>query len=212
MRYAIFSDIHNNAAALTAVILHAQQNQVDGYFCLGDVGIDSCVHLVREVAAPTVFGNWEVGNWRGLSRLNQQWVLTLAPTLEQNDFWLTHAAPLWPSDIRTLTDFNTQRHRLSMATCFPYLHMDSDALWASFAKLTEAKIPLMFHGHTHCQITWRFHPDNRLEKSLSRNITLQPDETFIIGVGSVGSPNDAPGAAYVIYDEAAQQVEMIRVR
>ncbi len=211
MRYAIFSDIHNNSAALAAVLRHAQQNQVDGYFCLGDIGIDNCIHLVREVNAPTVFGNWEVGNWRGLTRLNQQWVLTLAPTLQQNNFWLTHAAPLWPSDIRTLADFNAQRHRLSMANCFPYLLRESNELWASFAKLTEAKIPLMFHGHTHIQMSWRFQADHRLEKSYSRNISLQPDETFIIGVGSVGSPNDEPGAAYVIYDDIAQQVEMFRV-
>ncbi len=71
MRYAIFSDIHNNSTALVAVLRHAAQQQVDGYFCLGDVGIDKCVNLIRGVNALTVFGNWEVSGWRHLSPENQ---------------------------------------------------------------------------------------------------------------------------------------------
>lgn len=211
MRYAIFSDIHNHITALEKVLSHAQANNVDRFFCLGDIGIDDCIHLVRQVEAPTVFGNWEVTNWRQVNRRNQQWVLNLPPMRKETDFWLTHATPLWPADITSLADFKNHRHRLSMTHYFPYLHVDSQPLWNAITTLAEAKMGLMFHGHTHRQLIWRFTADNRLENLHARTLTIQPTETVIIGVGSVGRPLDVPGAAYVIYDAETCQVEMIRL-
>jgi predicted phosphodiesterase len=75
MRYAIFSDIHNHTIALEAVLRHAGRQQIDRYFCLGDVGVDECVDLVRNVGALTVFGNWEVSGWRYLSPENRAYHL-----------------------------------------------------------------------------------------------------------------------------------------
>ncbi|MCB0210971.1 MAG: metallophosphoesterase family protein [Anaerolineae bacterium] len=210
MRYAIFSDIHNHTEALKAVLQHAHQHNVDGYFCLGDIGIDECVALVRSVNAPTVFGNWEVSNWRALSPQNRGWILNLPPQRKMNDFWLTHAAPLWPEQLNTLNEVIEGRHSFSFGRLFPYLHQESDLLWDSMAALTEAGIPLMFHGHTHRQIIWRFTADNQLQKRIQPQITIKAGETFIVGVGSVGYPLDGQ-TSYVIYDDASRSVEMIRV-
>lgn len=211
MRYAIFSDIHNHTAALEIVLSHAARQQVDGYFCLGDVGIDECVDLVRAVNVPTVFGNGEVSGWRYLSPENQEWVMALPPLCRQPGFWLTHAAPLWPAKFTSLSALLADRHAAPMAALFPYLHHESEALWQTIAVLTAANIPLMFHGHTHRQLAWRFSAGNQLQKVQHRLITLQPGETWLVGVGSVGRPLDGPGPAYVIYDDAARQVEMVRV-
>jgi predicted phosphodiesterase len=211
MRYAIFSDIHNHTTALQSILHHAVRQGVDGYFCLGDVGIDECVDLVRNVAAPTVFGNWEVSGWRYLSPENRDWAFTLPPVRRTARFWLTHAAPLWPDELATLADLNADRHSVSMSRLFPYLHHESEALWDSIALLAEADIPLMFHGHTHRQLAWRFGGNNHLERLHPRLITLQPGETWLIGVGSVGSPMDGPDPSYVIYDDQARRVEMLRV-
>ena len=211
MRYAIISDIHNHTAALQAALHHARQQRVDGYFCLGDVGIDECVNLVRAAGAPAVFGNWEVSGWRHLSPENQRWVLALPPIRRQEQFWLTHAALSWPDKLATLADLNANRYSVPMSDLFPYLHHESEALWHTIAVLTEAKIPLLFHGHTHRQLAWRFTADSQLQKIHQRTITLQPGETWLVGVGSVGQPLDGPGPAYVIYDDEAGQVEMIRV-
>jgi len=211
MRYAIFSDVHNECSALERVLAHAQKQGVDGYFCLGDIGVDNCVELVRQVSAPTVFGNWEVAHWSSLQPINQRWALNLPPIRKYKTFWLTHAAPFWPSTITSLADFKANRHRLPMAVHFPYLYREMNELWNAFATLTEANIPLMFHGHTHRQIIWRFSADNQLQKLSSQTITLAPEETFIIGVGSVGRPLGLPGAAYVIYDEATRQIDLIRL-
>ncbi|HXV42291.1 MAG TPA: metallophosphoesterase family protein [Anaerolineae bacterium] len=211
MRYAIFSDIHNHAEALSTVLSHASQQAVDQYFCLGDVGIDACVELVREVGAPTVFGNWEVSGWSYLSPENQRWVLKLPPVRKKTQFWLTHATPLWPTKLATLADLHAHRHDWPMSQLFPYLHFESPALWKIMGSLTQAGVSLMFHGHTHRQMAWRFTADNHLQKLTHRIITLRPGDTLVVGVGSVGRPEDGPGAAYVIYDDKVGQIELLRV-
>jgi len=211
MRFGIFADIHNHTAALAEMLHHARQQRIDGYFCLGDVGIDECVNLVRQTGAPTVFGNWEVSGWRYLSTNNQQWALQLPPIHRETGFWLTHAALLWPDNLATLADLQTNRHQAPMARLFPYLHHESEALWETIATLTKASVPLMFHGHTHHQMAWRFSANNELRQTDQRNFCLKPDETLIVGVGSVGRPLDGPRPSYVIYDDQTKQVEMVRV-
>ncbi len=211
MRYAIFSDVHNDAATLAAMLRHAGAQGVDGYFCLGDVGVDACVDLVRQVNAPTVFGNWEVTGWRSLSAENRAWALALPPLRKREGFWLTHAAPLWPPNLGTLADLRDQRHKVSMARLFPYLHFESEAVWDSIAALQAAAVPLLFHGHTHRQLIWRFTADNHLQQLSHAAIALRPGDTLIVGVGSVGRPEDRPSPAYVIYDAEARRLEMVRL-
>jgi predicted phosphodiesterase len=211
MRYAIFSDIHNHTTALVAVLHHAQQQRIDSYFCLGDVGIDDCVELVRSVNAPTVFGNWEVSGWQQLSPDHQRWALALPPVRKETQFWLAHATPLWPKKLATLADLHANRHALPMFSLFPYLHFESSVLWEIIANLTQAGVSLMFHGHTHRQITWRFTADNHLQKLTHPLITRRSGDTLIVGVGSVGRPEDGPRPAYAIYDDKLGQIEMVRV-
>jgi predicted phosphodiesterase len=211
MRYAIFSDIHSHIEALRAVLGDAEKRQADGYFCLGDVGLDDCVELVRQVSAPTVFGNWEVSGWPHLSPPNQAWVLQLPPVHKEAGFWLTHATPLWPNHLAVLADLQAKRRGLHVAGLFPYLHFESPALWDVIGSLTGAGVAWLFHGHTHRQIAWRFTADNHLQKLTRSGITRRPGDTLIVGVGSVGRPEDGPGSAYVIFDDVRQQVEMIKV-
>jgi predicted phosphodiesterase len=211
MRYAIFSDIHNETKALAKVLDHARQQGLDSYFCLGDVGVDDCVALVRESSAPTVFGNWEVSGWPYLSPENQRWVVGLPPVRKEAGFWLTHATPLWPNHLTSLADLNANRHSVPMSQLFPYLHFESPTLWNIFGHLTQAHIPLMFHGHTHRQMAWRFTADHHLQKLTHPLISLRPGDILIVGVGSVGRPEDGPGAAYVVYDDELKQVELVRV-
>jgi len=210
MRYAIFSDIHNHTTALATVLHHAGQQAVDSYFCLGDVGIDECVERVREVGAPTVFGNWEVSGWPYLSPENQRWALRLPPVRKEAQFWLTHATPLWPAKLATLADLNANRYSWPMSQLFPYLHFESPALWEIIGSLAQTGVSLMFHGHTHRQMAWRFTVDNHLQQLTHRAILLRPGDTLVVGVGSVGRPEDGPGAAYVIYDDELRQVELLR--
>ncbi|GAB4437737.1 MAG: hypothetical protein Kow0031_19560 [Anaerolineae bacterium] len=211
MRYAIFSDIHDNLTALQQVLAHISTQAVDACFCLGDIGDDACVSLLRDREMPTVFGNGEAYSWRELHPENRQWVLGLPPMIREPEFWLTHAGPFWPHKIRSLNDFVNNGLGRARHKPFPYLHYEEDSLWATIAALTEADVTLMFHGHTHRQLAWRFMRSNKLQRSYNPLLHLKPGETYVVGVGSVGSPNDGPGACYAIFDSAAQTVELIRL-
>ena len=62
MRLGIFSDIHANLEALSAVLEAYRTERIDVYYCLGDtVGYggspNECADLVREIAKKTILGN-----------------------------------------------------------------------------------------------------------------------------------------------------------
>jgi predicted phosphodiesterase len=211
MRYAIFSDVHNHTQALRQVLADARQRDVSAFFCLGDIGIDECVDIIRESDIPTVFGNWEASNWKHLSPKNQGWILARPPIIRKDGFWLTHAGPFWPNRINSLEDLNNSSHISVKGSLFPYLHFEGDSLWETIALLIDTKIPLMFHGHSHRQLAWRFTRTNKLQRLHPQDFVLVPGETYVVGVGSVGRPLDGPGASYVIYDAAATRVEMLRL-
>src|SRR6266542_2442483 len=66
MRIAIFSDIHGNMPALTAVLDDIRQQRVDTVYCLGDlVGYapfpNEVTARIREERIPTIMGNYDDG-------------------------------------------------------------------------------------------------------------------------------------------------------
>lgn len=209
MRYAIFSDVHNNDRALSQVLHHAHQRNIDACLCLGDTGTDPSVQLVRGANAESVFGNWEVSGWRYLSPQLQQQALDLPPMRKYDNFWISHAAPTWPDSVTSLQQFITNRS--SISSVFPYYVRESNELWQAFSELLNANIPLLFHGHTHQQIVWALTPDNDLKQSRPQELILVPGNTYIVGVGSVGQPKDSAYPSYVVFDTHTQRVEFIRV-
>ena len=90
---------------------------------------------------------------------------------------------------------------------FADIHNDATTL----STLTGANIPLLLHGHTHRQTVWCFTGDNQLQRLSQPTIQLRSGDILVVGTGSVGRPVDGPGAAYVIYDETAGLIEIIRV-
>src|SRR5512146_2317838 len=62
MRLGIFSDVHANYEALSAVLEAYESEAIDVFYCLGDtVGYggspNECADLVREVSKITILGN-----------------------------------------------------------------------------------------------------------------------------------------------------------
>lgn len=71
-RFAVFSDIHGNIAALDAVLADLDAAAVDERYCLGDlVGYGpepaAVIERIRSLGVPTIRGNYDegVGNRRG---------------------------------------------------------------------------------------------------------------------------------------------------
>jgi diadenosine tetraphosphatase ApaH/serine/threonine PP2A family protein phosphatase len=67
-----------------------------------------------------------------------------------------------------------------------------------------------FHGHTHHPIVYEKGPRTR-RRTLNK-LVVEVGRKYFINVGSVGQPRDGDTrSAYVTYDIAAKEVELIRV-
>lgn len=212
MRYAIISDIHGNIDALQAVLADILQRNIHRLLCLGDIGADPCVGLVRVNRAESVFGNWEVSGWRGLSASNRQWVLQMPPMRRYQYFWVSHASPGWSPNIGSLKAYLGVKSKMgSFQHNFPYYSGESPALWRAFYELLGANVPLLLHGHTHKQIVWALNGENQLEKTTPRTMKLRPGTTYIAGVGSIGQPKDSALPSYALLDTQTRTLEFFRV-
>jgi len=215
VRYAILSDIHGRKEKLEAVLAdaHARGGGAAQIVSLGDVGDDDCVALLRTGGALAVFGNYEVSGRYRLSAENRDWVEGWPPLLAGESFLAVHAAPWWPAGLTTIQEFDAwlQRSRQSWRVLFPYLNEDDDYVWQALAELETAGKAVLFYGHTHVQAALRCSPDGRLRRIRAASFDLQPGQRYLVGVGSAGLPQDGGGSSYVMYDEDAARVEMIRL-
>ena len=220
MRYAIFSDLHDNRAALQAVIDDATAHVANRLLYLGDVGSDPRLFAaLRERSIPCTFGNWEVIGLRRMARDQAEWVGGWPATLRAGGALCAHATPDLPA---TVTD-TRGAHAFMMNVggvngLFPRLHLDEDALWQAFARLEVEGVQLFFHGHTHVQMAFRWNSVGGKGEPL-RQITapgvlrLEPSPAvrYVIGVGSAGQPMDGRQGRYVLYDDTAQVVILRRL-
>ena len=213
MRYAILSDVHGRRAKLEAVLADAQRRGAEQVVSLGDVGGDECVALLARAGALAVFGNYEVSGWRRLSPEHRQWVRNWPPLLADDSFLAVHAAPWWPTGLRTVQDFGgwLQRAGESWRALFPYLNDDEDYLWQALADLEAADKAVLFHGHTHQQAIWRWSPAGRMQRLQAASVELQAGCRYVVGVGSVGLPQDESWAAYTLYDTGERRIEQVRL-
>jgi len=209
MIFALISDIHGNLTALETALKYIQSTQVDKIYCLGDiVGYgprpNECVQLVREQCDCTLMGNHDyaaiglqdITNFNSYARYSMEWTrenLTdesksflkkLPFSFHGDDFILVHASPKSPSY------WNYVLHE----------SQSSDQLQAF-------KQFVCFIGHTHIPVI--FSSDKRYSDN---SLMLNPDEKYIVNVGSVGQPRDHnPKSCLVIYDTEKHSVEYIRL-
>jgi predicted phosphodiesterase len=210
MRYAILSDIHGHQLALERVLADANLHAVGAVLCLGDVGSDACLDRLREAGAKMVFGNWEVSQWGHLREDNRAWVKNLPPMLAGHAFLAVHAAPWWPKGLSNVEDFMTHilRQGVGWRALFPYLDEDEEAFWRALAELEEADRRILFHGHTHVQMARRLGPINHVTALRGLTFALDRRARYVVGVGSVGRPEDGPAPKYVLYDDELATVRL----
>ena len=222
-RYAILADIHGHFEQLQAVVQDARQRDAQMIVDLGDTGSAShpsyarwsnrCYDLLRQLNARAVFGNYEVSGWIHLSAENQEWVRGLEPFLQTDTFVAAHAAPFMPASLRNVEQVMDYllENDVKWDVLFPRMNQDENVRWLTYAELEERNVQICFHGHTHLQQVWRIGPTGAMAALRGKTIPVDSRGRYIVGVGSVGQPQEDATPRYVIYDQDLDMIELCMV-
>lgn len=214
MRLAIFSDVHANLPAMTAVRDHIAAGGYDGVYCLGDLGgyasePNEVQALVMAMGCPTILGNYDegVGFEREdcgchyvkpfdirMSDISFRW--TREHTTPENKAWLRTL----PREIRW--EIEGQRvllcHGSPRSTTEYLFENRSDAFLRQFTAggKDDAHAEVIVFGHTHV-------PYHRTVEGV-----------HFVNTGSVGRPKDGDsraGYAVLTIDNQGVRSEQVRV-
>ena len=216
MVYAIISDVHANAIALSAVLEDARRCGAKKLLCLGDVvgygpEPESTVSTIRARAAFTLAGNHDdavsgrldasdfidlaadaVSRHReALSEENLAWLKSLPYTYNGKSFLCAHG------------DFTSPR-------TFEYVSDEQEAA-ANFAA---TKAQLMFVGHSHVPGIFLTGASGKVYSLPPTDFTLEDGKRYIVNPGSVGYPRTNGNiceSTYVLYDDAEKTVSFRRL-
>jgi predicted phosphodiesterase len=216
MVYAIISDVHANAIALSAVLEDARRCGAKKLLCLGDVvgygpEPESTVSTIRARAAFTLAGNHDdavsgrldasdfidlaadaVSRHReALSEGNLAWLKSLPYTYNGKSFLCAHG------------DFTSPR-------TFEYVSDEQEAA-ANFAA---TKAQLMFVGHSHVPGIFLTGASGKVYSLPPTDFTLEDGKRYIVNPGSVGYPRtngNVCESTYVLYDDAEKTVSFRRL-
>ena len=217
MRFGIFSDVHANIEALSAVMEALRQERVDRYYCLGDVvgygaSPNECADIVRRVAEVTILGNHDAAvagrmdysyyyeaarqaldtHANQLTPDNMAWLKSLPYKHELNDvgLHLCHGSPLRIEEFEYIFAPEQARECLAM--------------WEDLGDLT-------LIGHSHLCKVFALRP-GEVEELPPRRFALRKGWKYIVSVGSVGQPRDYDNrASYTIFDTDKREFEFKRV-
>jgi len=217
MRLAIFSDVHANIEALSAVLEAYRRERIDQYYCLGDVvgygaSPNECADLVRSTAKVTILGNHDAAV---AGRMDYSYYYEAArQALDQHSRVLTQENMAW---LRALPYKHPLRD-LGVDLChgsplrleeFEYIFAPEQAreclsIWDELADLT-------LIGHSHLCKVFALRP-GEVEELPARRFTLRKGWKYIASVGSVGQPRDYDNrASYTIYDSETREFDFKRV-
>jgi diadenosine tetraphosphatase ApaH/serine/threonine PP2A family protein phosphatase len=215
MRIGIFSDVHANIEALTAVMDAFESERIDKYVCIGDVvgygaSPNECCDIVRKGCAFTILGNHDAAvagrmdysyyydaarnaldlHARQLSPENMQWLRTLPYDREDGEVYFCHGSPVNLEEFEYIFSVEQASRCLDM--------------WEELASVT-------FIGHSHLCKSFALTRDDVYEV-VATKFAIRPDHRYIISVGSVGQPRDYDNrASYTVYDTDEKVFEFKRV-
>jgi len=217
MRLGIFSDVHANIEALSAVMEAYQAEDIDIYYCLGDVvgygaSPNECADLVRETADVTILGNHDAAvagrmdysyyyeaarnaldlHASVLSQENMAWLKALPykHQLREVGVDLCHGSPLRLEEFEYIFAPEQARECLS--------------IWEELADIT-------LIGHSHLCKVFALRP-GEVEELPARRFKLRKGYKYIVSVGSVGQPRDYDNrASYTVFNSEEREFDFKRV-
>ncbi len=217
MRLGIFSDIHANYEALSAVLDAYTRESIDVFYCLGDtVGYggspNECADLVRSTAKSTILGNHDAAvagrmdysyyyeaarqaldtHAAMLSTDNMQWLRSLPYSIKLDEIGvhLCHGSPVRLEEFEYI--FAPEQAR----ECLPI-----------FGEL--GHITLI--GHSHLCKVFALTPTT-VEELPPVDFELEGNRKYIVSVGSVGQPRDYDNrASFTVFDSDKKRFEFKRI-
>jgi predicted phosphodiesterase len=217
VRLGIFSDVHANYEALSAVLEAYRAENVDVYYCLGDtVGYggspNECADLVRQTAEKTILGNHDAAvagrmDYSYYYEAARQALDTHAALLSPNNMDWLRALPYMDK----LRDYGVHLCHGSPVRMeeFEYIFAPEQARellpqWDELGQLTVI-------GHSHLCKVFALTPYS-VEELPVCDFTLESDRRYVVSVGSVGQPRDYDNrASYTVFDAQTQRFEFKRV-
>ncbi len=216
MRIAIFSDVHANLEALTAVLRAYDKERIDQYVCLGDVvgygaSPNQVCNIVRQISAHTILGNHDAAvagrmdysyyyeaarhaldkHAAELSRENMAWLRSLPYKVSETRYAFCHGSPV-----------NIEEFEYIFA-----LEQAQRTLVPHFGDFED----VIFVGHSHLCRAFAYTPERAYE-CVANKFEIRPGHKYVISVGSVGQPRDNDArASYTIFDTEAMTFEFLRV-
>ena len=216
MVYAIISDVHANAIALSAVLKDAQGCGAKRLICLGDVvgygpEPESVASAIRAKAAFTLAGNHDdavsgrldasnfidlaadaVSRHReSLSDENLAWLKSLPYTYRGKTFICAHG------------DFTSPK-------TFEYISDEHEAA----SNFTATTAQLMFVGHSHIPGIFLTGSSGKVYSLPPTDFTVEDGKRYIVNPGSVGYPRTSGNiceSTYVLYDDEEKTVSFRRL-
>lgn len=217
MRLGIFSDVHANLEAMSAVLEAYGTEDIDAYYCLGDVvgyggNPNECSNIIRDVAEVTILGNHDAAvagrmdysyyyeaarealDWHAaqLTEENMKWLKGLPYKHRLSDFRvdLCHGSPV------RIEEFEYIFAPDQAAECLP--------IWDELGDIT-------LIGHSHLCKVFALRP-GYVEELPSEDFTLKDGMKYIVSVGSVGQPRDYDNrASYTVYDTDKRSFHFRRI-
>lgn len=210
MPIAILSDIHGNLEALNEALNYTNSHNINMIYCLGDIvgygpNPNDCVELIKDRCEKVVIGNhdhaaigltsteyfndfakisthWTANN---LTEPNKDYLHDLEFTFSEDKFLAVHSTP-------------------SVPDMWHYILSEIDAQ----QEFKYFKEQICFIGHSHFPIVF----NDQAGFSRAAKVQLQPENKYIVNVGSVGQPRDGnPKTCFCVYDENEESIEFIRL-
>ncbi len=217
MKYFIFSDIHGNLEALNVVMREFEKESEKGEctpLCLGDIvgygpNPKECLEIIRSRKIFSLAGNHDH------AAIGKMDISFFNPYAKDAVLWTKNLLDADDVDFLSRLPLREENERFTLVHATPCLPDQWNYLFTLYDAQQNFKCfdtQICFVGHSHSPMIivrketgdcW-VHPHPIL--------CFREGWRYIINVGSVGQPRDGnPLAAYALYDEETQIVEIKRV-
>lgn len=217
MRLGIFSDVHANIEALSAVLEAIKVHEVDAYYCLGDVvgygaNPNECIERVKNIAKVTIVGNHDAAV---AGRMDYSYYYEAArQALDLHKSLVTHENMDWLQSLPYRHDL--QDDGVTLCHGSPVRLEEFDYIFApeqaeECLDILDELQQLTLIGHSHLCKVFEMKP-GEVKELPAETFTLKDDHKYVVSVGSVGQPRDYDNrASYTIFDSKKKVFEFHRV-